>query len=92
MSRSKVKIKYTGFLNGINIIADPNVPADTMIVVPGNATWYRHDRYSAIIRCKNRLKTAWRALTKGEVEIEWFVRSDKKDKTFKLEGKTKGWL
>ena len=56
-------------------------------VLTGITTWERWDRYEAIIPCKNRLLTAWRALIKGNVKIKWEVPSSKKHKGFYLKGK-----
>jgi hypothetical protein len=91
MSPSKrIQIKHPNLL-GVNIIADASIPKDTVVIVPGNATWYRWDTFSVLLKCTNRLKTAWRALTTGYIEIEYRVRSDRKDKTYRLKGTKKGW-
>jgi len=70
---------------GIPIKEDPSIPEGTIYFA--NTNWYLNETYSTIIKCNNRLKTAWRALTKGEVEIKWTVPSNKKDKSFRLKGK-----
>jgi len=65
--------------------------ADTIYIFDENTKWYRWESYSAIVRCKNRFQTAVRALLYGEIEITYQVRSDKKDKSLKLNGEKKGW-
>lgn len=70
---------------GIPIVEDPNCPEG--IIYFANTTLYLNETYSTVIKCTNRLKTAWRALTKGEVEIKWEVPSNKKDKSLRLKGK-----
>ncbi|GEM_PF-6099604 len=72
---------------GIPIIKDPDCPKDTIFLTNIDTTWYLNETYSTIIKCTNRLKTAWRVLTKGEIEIKWEVPSNKKDKSLKLKGK-----
>lgn len=74
-----------------DIILDPSVPKDTFYAV-NTSNWYKNDTYKATVKCINRLKTAWRALVKGEVLLTWQVPSNKKDKRLHVTGKKEGWL
>ena len=56
-------------------------------ITKATTTWHRYDAYTSIIKCENRFKTAWRALTRGEVVITWQKKASVKDKRLHLKGK-----
>lgn len=82
--------KHLGTLHGIPVVSDSSLKEGEVRF--GTATWYRNDTYRFIMPCKNRLLTAWRALTKGVVHIEYLVPSNKRDKTLRLKGERVGWF
>lgn len=51
--------------------------------------WGPFEWYSARLPCRNRFRTAFTALCKGECEINWVVSDTKKDKRLHLVGKKK---
>jgi len=59
------------------------------VVWVGTTTWERWDRYETTIQCRNRLKTALRALIKGDVKVGWEVPASKKHKGLYLKGEKK---
>ncbi len=61
------------------VTEDINVK-DNIVYATATTNWYRLDTYKTTLPCKNRIKTALRALMKGEVEIVWQVPSNKKRK------------
>lgn len=71
-------------LHGIPVVIDPTMKEGEIHF--GATTWVRHDTYKATLVCRNRFKTALRALLYGHVEAVWEVPATKKDKRFHLKG------
>ena len=87
---SKGKMIVETAYGSFDVILDPTVPKDTLYMT-NTSNWYRNDSYQATLKCKNRFVTAWRALFKGEVKLEWVVSSEIKDKRLHITGKLNDW-